>query len=82
MAHSTESRAVCDQSCWVIHVCVWGWRKAAGAVGVSVMYHPKTQLGVQPAIPTVKLGALLSSSGKLFETKLSVQLLQDLKVLV
>lgn len=81
IADNTKSRAVCDQSCLMIHVHASGWRKAAGAVGASVMYHPKTQLCAQPAIPAVKLGALLSSSGKLFESKLC-SCYRDLKVLV
>lgn len=79
MAHTTKSRDHHDQSCQVIQVCAWGWSKAVGAVGISVMYHTKTQLCVLPAIPTVNLGALLSFSGKLFGTKLSVWLLQGLE---
>jgi len=75
MAPSTERRAVCDQSCRMIHLHARAWSKTSGAVGVSVMYHPNTQLCVQPANPTVKLGALLTSSGKLFENKVSVWLL-------
>lgn len=56
LAHSTENRAACDQSCWMILVHACRWSKAVGAVESVSCITSKPSLCVQPAFATVKAG--------------------------